>query len=237
MKVSACPRTHGVEAWALESAAVAFVSEPQVCLIQSNFYCFAAGGLAYPDAVEVQRVALRSIKLFDAGDQSHPCLRHTQTRRFLDATWRGLPGSAVEDVPLRPLVEELAAGASLLEIRQSHGSNNAACKNLFYWLSAFRLIRVAERSVEGRHSLVSRVRKRAPSATTPYVSLELRWPDLQRVATTQPALLESVQQRVQMLCTGAGFRATVQHPWQHKTTFLVSASASLCIPTVGTDQP
>ena len=47
-------------------------------------------------------------------------------------------------------------------------------------------VRVAERSIEGRHSYIGRVLKRAPAAQLAYQSLELRFASLQRLASTKP---------------------------------------------------
>lgn len=47
-------------------------------------------------------------------------------------------------------------------------------------------VRVAERSVEGRHSIINRIRKRCPAARCPYISLEFRFDWMRRVAATTP---------------------------------------------------
>ena len=47
-------------------------------------------------------------------------------------------------------------------------------------------VRIAERSVEGRHALVNRIRDRAPSSTVAYISMEMRFRHLQMMAATNP---------------------------------------------------
>lgn len=47
-------------------------------------------------------------------------------------------------------------------------------------------VRIAERSVEGRHSLVHRTLERAPRASLAYLSSEVRFKYLQAEAATQP---------------------------------------------------
>lgn len=45
---------------------------------------------------------------------------------------------------------------------------------------------MTERSVEGRHSLVHRIRKRCPAASVGFISSELRFPLLQQLSATDP---------------------------------------------------
>ena len=87
---------------------------------------------------------------------------HRQTRRFLDPDYPSQPG----DPALRHLVERMA---SLEDIR---GEEFLPLRK---WLCRFACIRLAERSVEGTHAVVTRTLKRAPAAQTPYISVELRF--------------------------------------------------------------
>lgn len=72
----------------------------------------------------------------------------------------------------------MASGATTLrEI------NNEEFKS---WVSALALIRVVERPVEGLHSRISGVLKRAPSASVSLISNELRFPSLCDLLISQP---------------------------------------------------
>ena len=53
-------------------------------------------------------------------------------------------------------------------------------------------VRIAERSVEGRHSRIHRVLKRAPRSSVAYLSLELRFCLLQELVSTQPECMRSL---------------------------------------------
>ena len=74
---------------------------------------------------------------------------HAQSRRFLDPKWQGLPDGPCEE-PLRPLVEEMASGASVLDIVQ-RSTSSAAVAQLVHWLSGFKLVRCVSR-IGGRAS-------------------------------------------------------------------------------------
>ena len=62
----------------------------------------------------------------------------------------------------------------------------------FQWHPLPHQVRVAERSVEGRHSRVHGILKRAPRAGVAYLSLEMRFPLLQELAATKPQCLQSL---------------------------------------------
>ena len=53
-------------------------------------------------------------------------------------------------------------------------------------------VRVAERSVEGRHSVIHRIQRRAPRASIGYISLEMRFCQLRKIAATNPACLKDM---------------------------------------------
>ena len=90
---------------------------------------------------------------------------------------------------------------------------------------------MAERSVEGRHSLISRIRKRAPRAGLPYISLELRFQHLQAMAATEPRALMRLQHQLQIMSSSEGFRKTVQYLCQQilfQTFCLSFGNCCLC---------
>lgn len=68
---------------------------------------------------------------------------------------------------------------------------------------------MAERSVEGRHSLIHRIRERAPAASMAYISQEVRYKHLQLLAATNPRALSELQQRLRGMETSAGFHTAV----------------------------
>lgn len=82
------------------------------------------------------------------------------------------------------------------------------CYLLVEWVAE---VRVAERSVEGRHARVHQVLKRAPRASIPYISLELRFVQLRRVATLNPACLNAMIEHLVGLETSTGLRKAVMH--------------------------
>ena len=62
---------------------------------------------------------------------------HTQSQRFLNSEWQGLHGDPTVDPPLRPFVEQLASGVTILDI---YRSDPVSAKCLIRWLSAFKLV-------------------------------------------------------------------------------------------------
>jgi hypothetical protein len=135
------------------------------------------GALAHADPFVATSAAVDCLEMFDKQQQQQSHGRpgsssHAQSRRFLDPKWQGLPDGPCEE-PLRPLVEEMASGASVLDIVQ-RSTSSAAVAQLVHWLSGFKLVRCVSRSVEGLHSLLARILKRAPAAKVPYLSFEMR---------------------------------------------------------------
>ena len=100
-------------------------------------------------------------------------VKHTQSRRFLDPEYDG----TAEDPSLRPLVELLASGTPVTDDRMIP---------MRPWLARFSCIRLAERSVEGIHSIVTKASKRAPRASMSYYSMELRFPSLWKQFADNP---------------------------------------------------
>ena len=82
-------------------------------------------------------------------------------------------------------------------------------------------VRVVERSIEGRHSTINTVLKRAPHASVCYLSLELRFCHLQELAATNPTCMAALQQRLRGLETADGLR--------HAVMQLGLQLASLCL--------
>ena len=121
--------------------------------------------MAHPSSHVVCEAASACLQLWEAGG---PGTKHLQSRRFLDPDYTESDGSD-NDIGLRPAVEMLARGHKVLQL-QPHLRDHL-CK----WLSAFKLARTVERSVEGAHSVVSRALKRAPAAKLPYLSMEIRF--------------------------------------------------------------
>ena len=81
-----------------------------------------------------------------------------------------------------------------------------SCICLFATCVAFSSeVRVAERSVEGRHSRIHNIQKRAPRANTGYISLDLRFPYLQKVSPTRPEMMRGVANMIQGIETHSGF--------------------------------
>lgn len=124
-------------------------------------------GIAHHQVDVARRVAKRCLHLFDSG--AWGC-DHRQSQRFLDPNFIGHDSS---DIPLRPLVEKFAfANADLM---------TEEMKPLCRWLARLATIRVAERSVEGIRSLITKVYRRAPAAQMSYVSVELRLPSVLQI--------------------------------------------------------
>ena len=112
------------------------------------------GGLAYPDDIEIQRVAVVCIQLFDS-QPNDPGSLHVQSQRFLNPDWSGLDGNGMcgtsPDPPLRHLMELLANGEATLcdfftQLQVPTGCHDqeviaiALSKHsLLYWVSSFRL--------------------------------------------------------------------------------------------------
>eukprot|EP00435_Cladocopium_sp_Y103_P052226 s335_g16.t1 len=98
-------------------------------------------------------------------EQASTGCKHLQSQRFLSPDFPG----TIDDPSLRPAVEMLARGQKVYQLPPELRDP------LWKWLSAFKLVRTVERSVEGAHSLVSRALKRAPAAKLPYLSVEIRF--------------------------------------------------------------
>ena len=144
-------------------------------------------GLGHWDPHEARMSAQRALDLWARGGTG---CSHAMSRRFLEATWVGLRG-ALED-PLRPFVEQMASGVELKDINHD---------GFRRWVSALTLIRVVERPVEGLHSRVNTILKRAPNASMSYISHELRWESLCQIIIGKPQarfVLELESRRLSM---------------------------------------
>ena len=71
-------------------------------------------------------------------------------------------------------------------------------------------MRVVERSTEGIHALIARGKARARSAKLPYLSLELRLPQLLMYAVTDAASFQAMEEQYRYLSTLVGFREAIQ---------------------------
>lgn len=98
-------------------------------------------------------------------------------------------------------VEQVANGYILPE--------QCASKAFKCWVAKLASIKVQERSIEGQHSRVSRILKRAPTASLSYLSTELRWDALCKLVTAQPGILETSAHRMLLIEKLVGFRAAV----------------------------
>ena len=101
--------------------------------------------------------------------------RHRQSRRFLDPGYNNGPN----DPALYPLVKMVAEGAPI---------QSPLMDPMISWLGRFRLLRVAERRVEGIHSQVTHCIKRARRASTAYISIELRFKDFWNFIARNPGV-------------------------------------------------
>lgn len=118
--------------------------------------------MAHPLPEKAMASARYCLKVFEEGGVG--CW-HLQSQRFLSPQYVGSPS----DPPLRALVCKLANGTD---------RSNAEMLPLVQWLSRFACIKVAERSVEGVHSNMTTLWRRAPRASVAYVSVELRFPNI-----------------------------------------------------------
>ena len=96
-------------------------------------------GAAHPASETARAVARRALEMFDdarVDPQRLYTRRHRMSCRFLS---RAYQGTSESDVPLRPLLEDFAIGASL---------ESPEMKPLREWLGALRLVRIVERATE-----------------------------------------------------------------------------------------
>ena len=128
--------------------------------------------MAHERAGEPARAAQQCLKLWARGG---PGANHRQSRRFLDPDWMGGPS----DPSLLPYVTLPAQGKPLSDPEMTP---------LLSWLSRFRLIRVAERRVEGIHAQITHCFKRARRASMAYISVELRLKDFWKYISSNPGV-------------------------------------------------
>ena len=143
-------------------------------------------GLGHWDPREAARCAERALLLWS---RMTPGCSHAMSRRFLDSNWSGLRNYPEE--PLRPFLEEVASGVPVQNIPHD---------GFRRWVASLSFIRVVERPVEGLHSRVSGVLKRAPNSSMSYISNELRFSMLCQMIISNP----------QALCTSADFLHAVE---------------------------
>lgn len=135
--------------------------------------------LAHHDPDVAADGARSCLKLWEQQDRD---LAHLQTLRFLDPDFVGSP----EDPPLRQLVQRMAMREDI---------SSADFRPLRRWLCRFRCIRLVERSVEGVHAIVTRTMKRAPAATLPYISIELRFRSFWESIASNPMVTWTIEHR------------------------------------------
>ena len=99
--------------------------------------------------------------------------KHRQSRRFLDPLY---PGTS-SDPGLRKYVQRMAAGENIMEDEFIP---------LRRWLCKFSTIKLAERTVEGYHSIITKIMKRAPASGIGYISTELRFPAVWERLSSDP---------------------------------------------------
>ncbi|CAE8608181.1 unnamed protein product [Polarella glacialis] len=122
-------------------------------------------------------------------------IKHRVARRFLDPEWTG----SADDPPLVQELTAFAFGADVSSLSSSFQLR----------VASFRLIRIVERSVEGWHSLINKVRKRAPNANPAYLSLELRMKEFEQTLLRNPHHLPALASEYQSICTLAGWTSAV----------------------------
>lgn len=128
--------------------------------------------LAHHDPCKATMGAQQCLKLWSLGGIG-AC--HKQSQRFLNPLYNG----GIDDPPLRQFVERIAAG----EDARGEGFLPIQC-----WLGRFQSIKLAERSVEGIHSIVTRSLKRAPAASVGYLSMELRYQTFWNCLASNPGV-------------------------------------------------
>lgn len=129
--------------------------------------------LAHHDPLEATAGAQACLHLFTLGG---PGTFHRQSQRFLNPAYSGHTG----DPPLRQYVERVARGEDASQIN---------CAEFQQWIARLACLKLAERSTEGVHAVLTRVGKRAPSATVGYMSIELRFAWFWKQIAQEPAAL------------------------------------------------
>lgn len=134
----------------------------QLCITATNEWLKTQGALAHPSPLIVTQTAQLCLQLYSVGGRG---CDHRQSRRFLSPDY----DEGEHDPGLRAAVEALANGSNI------DGLDERLKASYAKWMGAFRLVRTVERSVEGVHSIITKLMKRAPAAKVPYISLDLRF--------------------------------------------------------------
>lgn len=129
-------------------------------------------GLAHHDRHKAAHAAQECLALWKQGGVQ---CRHRQCQRFLNPDY---PESD-SDPALRSLVDRMATGESI------EGPDFVPLRR---WLCRFQTIRLAERTVEGTHAVVTRSLKRAPAASLGYLSIELRFRSFWQELSKDPSV-------------------------------------------------
>jgi hypothetical protein len=108
---------------------------------------------------------------------------HPMVRRFMDHTWAGIDTHFSSDAPSDPSDPPLCDAMEAF----AHGQDLHALSDAYKaWSGALARSRVQERSTEGIHSRVHKIYLFAPAASAPYISLELKYPDIEKVCMNRP---------------------------------------------------
>ena len=128
-------------------------------------------GLSHPERVKaIAAAAQHALRMYDLGG---PGVWHKQSQRFLSPTFCG----TAADPGLRQLVVRLARAKSSLD---------DGMEPLNVWLARMSCVRMSERTVEGIHARMTQVLRRAPNASMPYISLELRFEAVLQAISKSP---------------------------------------------------
>ena len=73
-------------------------------------------------------------------------------------------------------------------------------------------VRIAERSIEGRHAVVNKIQRRAPHSSVGYQSSEMRFKLLQNLSATQPGCLKDLFSCLDGLERTHGLQKAVMSP-------------------------
>ncbi|CAE7249443.1 unnamed protein product [Symbiodinium microadriaticum] len=122
-------------------------------------------GLSYSEPRIVRDVAVRALRQYDGAPNASGSL-HAQSRRFLDPAWKGLRNQD-DDPALRPLMELLAGGVSVLDLMQKTPDqlqeqggwiiSDACLASFRNWLAGLRQVPCSQTQADALQSLPSSV--------------------------------------------------------------------------------
>ena len=135
-------------------------------------------GVAHHNVLFARECAQRCLGLWMKMSEEQRRRAHPITRRYLDPNWEGLPNCS-DDVPLREFLISFAHGQSFSELPKAFSTRvyflntarQVACRHgctcdhlLFAEVGSVRMIKVVERSTEGKHSIMTKGQRSAPAA-------------------------------------------------------------------------